>query len=220
MRARPVPGVETGLQRLRPAIVIEIGLAAPADAGRGHLHLDPRARGKAVPDVVLMGIEREGRAVQGLGIDPHRACHLALPRHEQARVAFMDVDGERPVLPAYRARPDPEVRGIALHRAAAPLGHRPARLRAVERDIERGMIERIAPPAALVIGREHAPEERDDRQPVLPVVADRVDIPPGIAARGDSFVEARSFAITRAASCPDKAAMGTPAAGWVAPPVQ
>jgi hypothetical protein len=55
---------------------------------------------------------------------------------------------------------------------------------------------------------------------MLPVVADCVDIPPGITAGRDRFIEARSFAIRLAASCPDKAAIGTPAAGWVAPPVQ
>jgi hypothetical protein len=173
-----------------------------------------------MPDVTFRPVEREGDAVQRLGKHPHTPHHGPLPRHEQPRVALDNVDGQRLAVPMHRARPDLEVAGIARHRAAAAFGHHPAVLRAIERDIERGMVERIAPPALLVIGREDRAQKGDDCQPVLPVVADRVDIPPGIAACRDVFIEARSFAITRAASCPDKAAMGTPAAGWVAPPVQ
>jgi hypothetical protein len=93
-------------------------------------------------------------------------------------------------------------------------------LRAIQGEVEAGMVERVVTARALVVRREDAAQKGDDGQPVLPVVADRVDIPPGVAAGRDRLVEARSFAITRVASCPDKAAIGTPAAGWVAPPVQ
>ncbi len=71
-----------------------------------------------------------------------------------------------------------------LETVAAALRHRPARAaRSVERDIYRAMSIGIGPARPGVIGREHAADEGDDGEAEGAVVAQRVDIPPAIAAR-------------------------------------
>jgi hypothetical protein len=82
------------------------------------------------------------------------------------------------------------------------------------------VVERIAAPALQVIRGEDASDETNDREAELSVIRDRIDIPPGIAARRNRAVESRSFSKVAAASRPDKAAIGTPAPGWVLPPAQ
>src|SRR6476646_10195440 len=101
------------------------------------------------------------------------------------------------------------------HARRAPLGHRPARpARSVERDIDAGMVQRIAPPALLVIRREDRAQKRDDRQPEGTAVGEGIDIPPGVATGRNVRIEAKSFITVAAARRPDKAAIGTPAPGW------
>ena len=78
-------------------------------------------------------------------------------------------------------------------RARRPRSVIAQRLRlAIERDIDRAMVLRRASPAPGVIGREHAADEGDDRQAEPAVVAERVDVPPGVAAGTNRRVETRS----------------------------
>ena len=91
----------------------------------------------------------------------------------------------RPV-PGERAGADREALRADGDMPAAALGHGPAPdARPVERDVERAMVERVgqaAPARPGVIGREDAADEGDDAQPVAAVIAQRIDVPPGIAA--------------------------------------
>jgi len=94
---------------------------------------------------------------------------------------------------------------------------------AIERDVQRAMIERVAAAEAAgkrIIGREDATNEGDQRDALLAVVAQRVDIPPRIAVFRDGAVEARSAIRLAAAIRPDSAAIGTPGPGWALPPAR
>ena len=71
-----------------------------------------------------------------------------------------------------------------------------------------------------VIGREYAADKGDDGEGVAPIVAYRIDIPPGIAAGRNLPVEARSASTASAAKRPDNAAIGTPGPGCTLPPAK
>jgi hypothetical protein len=77
-----------------------------------------------------------------------------------------------------------------------------------------------AAPAERVVGREDAAQEGDQRDAVLAVLAQRVDVPPDIAVQRDRAVEARSAISADAAIRPERAAIGTPGPGWVLPPAR
>ena len=178
-----------------------------------------------MPAMPSRGVERECRSIERFGIEPDASANPALPRHTDAFVAFLDLDLERISRPAHRAWADRDRIGIAIDGGTRSLGHRPACLGSVERHVECRMVDGIAAPALAIVGREDAAEEGDDRQAVLPSigtvgVARRVDVPPAVATGWNRRVEARSCITVRAASCPDKAAIGTPAPGWVLPPAQ
>ena len=81
-------------------------------------------------------------------------------------------------------------------------------------------IAAAAPPRPGVVGREHAAEERDQRDAVRAVVAERVDIPPDIAAVRRGYREVRSCSRLAAASRPDSTAIGTPGPGCTLPPAR
>jgi len=147
-----VPDAKTVLERFGPAIVVEISLALPRQAGPFHLDLDPGARRETVPDVPLLMVEREGGGVQRLGVDLHDSAHPAMNGIEQARVALLDMDMERIACPLDPARPDRERRRVARDGALSALGHHPARFGPVKRDIECAVVQRVLPATALVIG--------------------------------------------------------------------
>jgi ornithine carbamoyltransferase len=82
---------------------------------------------------------------------------------------------------------------------------------------------RIASPKAAaqsVIGRKHAAYKGNERHGVTPIVAQRVDIPPGITTAWDDVIEAKYEITWAAASRPDSAAIGTPGPGCVLPPAR
>src|SRR5690606_33749670 len=64
------------------------------------------------------------------------------------------------------------------------------------------------------------PEQRDDRDRAPPIVAHRVQVPPGVAAARALEVEARPSITLSAASRPLSAAIGTPAPGFTLPPAK
>jgi hypothetical protein len=86
------------------------------------------------------------------------------------------------------------------------------------------MGERVRKPAAAptegVVGREDTAQEGDQRNAVLAVLTQRIDIPPDIAVQRDLAVESRSAISADAASRPESAAIGTPGPGWVLPPAR
>lgn len=95
------------------------------------------------------------------------------------------------------------------------------------------MIERIrrsASPGPEIVGRKYAADKRNDRQPVLTVIADGIDIPPGVSIVFYVLVKngnhgalvllvhadlsrPKSMAAASAASRPEIATMGIPAPG-------
>lgn len=95
---------------------------------------------------------------------------------------------------------------------------------AIQRDVEGAMGNGVGlsawsrTAARCVVRRKHAADKGDDRDAVLAVCAQRVEVPPGIAAMRDRDVEARSAKRLRAALRPDNVAIGTPAPGCVLPP--
>lgn len=124
-------------------------------------------------------------------------------------------------MPPKRRGPNRQYMFVALHVRAAALGHRPppAAL-GVQCDIDGAVIERIAAARPGVVGRKNAADEGDQRDRRAAIVADSVEVPPDIATGRDFHVEARSETRRRAASCPDSAAIGTPAPGCTLPPAR
>ena len=222
MGARPMPVVETGLERFLAEIRIEIAAAGPADAGVMHIHFDAGARRNRVPAMPPGGIEVKPRRADQLGIDAHLPAHRIGDRGG----CLGDIDHQRFAVPMQRARPDRQMVGVARNRAARTFGHRPGgAARAGHRHVDRAVVFRRVPPAQLVIGREDAADKGDDREPIAPAIGSRgvaegVDIPPGIAVRVDLYVEPRSLSRISTARPPLSAAIGTPAPGCVLPPAQ
>ena len=221
MGARPVPALEAVLDRFAAMVAVEIAAAGPAYLGLLHLHLDACARGDGVPVMPTGGIELERLVVEDFGVEDDLALHAAAPGNAEADIAFLDIDDQPVLVPAHCAGTDGQ-RVFALAGVLQPaLGHHPAGAAlAVERHIEAAVVERNVAAGDLVIRREDTADETDDGQPVAFVIAERIDIPPAVALRWNQSVEARSDRTASLANCPDKAAIGTPAPGWVAPPAQ
>lgn len=220
MRPRPVPALEAVLDWLAAVIAIEIAAAVPSDIGLLHLHLDPCTRRNGLPAVTPGWVEFEASFVEHFGVQDDLPLHATSPWNTQADIAFLDVDNQAVLIPAHRAWADVQRIAFLSRVARAALGHHPARAFAVERDVEAAMVERNIAARLLVIGRENAADKADDSQPEPLVIAERVDIPPAIALRWYHRVEIRSDSSASLANLPDKAAIGTPAPGWVAPPAQ
>lgn len=110
------------------------------------------------------------------------------PARQGAR-HLVDADLEGRADPFERTRSDHKSRCFALKAGASPLGAGPGRTGyAIERYIERTVLQRVVPAAPSchgIVGREHTTHERDKRQPVASVVAQRVDVPPRVAAGRD-----------------------------------
>lgn len=151
--------------------------------------------------------------IERLRDDPDLARDTAAPRYKQTGVTLKDIDLERIAGPPYRAGANFKILFCASNTGAWTLRHDPATAWPIKRHIKARVINRITASGALVIGREHTAQKRDNRQPVLPVVADCIDVPPGIGAGYERRIEAWSDWIVSAASIPDKAAIGTPADG-------
>jgi len=127
-------------------------------------------------------------------------------------------------MPTHCAWPDRELARLLAHRRATALDHAPAlAARAVQGHVDGTVVEwisRAGSPRPSVIGREHATNEGNDRQAVVTVVAQCVQIPPGIAVAPYRRVEAQSARIAVAAWRPESAAIGSPGPGWTLPPAR
>ena len=201
-------------------IAVDIARARPAQRRTLEGNLDPRHRRDGLPTVLALGVEHEGavRETRRKNADP-----AAKARWNRNR-RFGDRDREFVAVPRKGTGSDDEpVRG-PVNRAPPPLGHRPAFSgSAVQCYIDGAMIQRIAdaaPPGPGIVGRKDAADEGDQRQPVAAVVAQRIDIPPGIATRCHRLVEARSAIRLAAAWRPESAAIGTPGPGCALPPAR
>ena len=210
VRARPGPARKRALDRFGAGVLVEVPCPAPAQRRRLHLNRDTGLGSERPPPMTSLAFQEKGLAVDGFCPDFDPPANRARNRRRR----LVDGEAQRADLPGRRRAADrkrvvrsPEVRSPSL-------GHRPGRAaRAIESDIDGAVIERIAPPGPGVVGREDAADESDDRQAVSSIVADRVDVPPGIAAGLDFLVEARSR-ITQIAACrPDSAAIGIPGPG-------
>lgn len=137
---------------------------------------------------------------------------------------FVEIDRESAVLPARLTRSDSEGVVIPLQGVAVTLRERPvATFVAIKGDIDRAVVIGLgASPLACpgVIRGKDAADEQDDGQPVAPVIAQGVDVPPDIAALRDRMAEVRSASTCSAARRPDIIAIGRPAPGWVLPPAR
>jgi len=105
----------------------------------------------------------------------------------------------------------------------AALSHRPTPLTTVKRNIKSAMIFRIALrvlAGSLIIGRKHTADKADNRQSVLAVITERVNIPPAITVLVYGRIKARSCNSASAARIPANAAIGTPGPGCVLPPAR
>ena len=208
--ARPCPIDKGGFKRLSARVGVEVAAAAPAQIRGGKVDRDTRRRRYRPPEVAILGVQGEALAIKARRFKPDRAANTRGQRDRH----LVDVDRHRRSVPRQAACADLEPIPFAHHLIASAFRHRPPLAAgAIERDIYGAMIERIAAAGPSIIRREHAADKRDDGQTLLSIVAERIDIPPGIAARLDRPIEARSITTLAAACLPDNAAIGTPGPG-------
>ena len=167
-------------------------------------------------------IKGRHEAAQTLRSYRHPSAHS----HGDGYIDFVKVDGQRLAIPVKVARADAAMACTALQLAAATFGHGPAFARfSIQRDIDGAVVfwvshAPIAGTCPSIVGRKHTTHKGDDGQSILPVVAQRVDIPPEITTRRDRLVESRCAIRVAAASRPDMAAMGKPGPGCTLPPAK
>ena len=153
-------------------------------------------------------------------------AHRALNVRPERCGSLVDVDAQRAAVPAQGIRADDQRRRRAPHGALTALGERPAPAFSVQGDVERAELQRLCQPmrceaaGSRVERRKDAADKRDQGEPVPSVIAQRIDIPPGVAASGYDTVEARSSISALAAKQPDSATIGTPGPGWILPPAR
>lgn len=114
--------------------------------------------------------------------------------------------------------------GAAIQGARPPLGHRPAGSgTAIQCDIHGTVIFRrhrslFSGPG--IIWRKHTADQGDDGYAVAAIVAESVQIPPGIAIGPYLDVQPWSAIRQSAAICPDRLAVGIPDPGCTLPPAR
>ena len=173
-----------------------------------------------LPMVPAAGIELKGGSVKSLRRQTHLSANPARDRHGN----LVDIDQETISRDLHCTRTETEPGGGTAERAGPAFRHRPMIAAwAIERNIDGGKrrwVGHATTPGGRVIGREHAADEADDRQPRRAIVADGVEIPPTIAIRRDVRIEAKSLNKAEAAWTPDSAAIGTPGPGCTPPPAR
>jgi hypothetical protein len=192
--------------------VVEISVAAPVQSWILHVDFDMRVWCDWAPAVAAFAIQMKALVEQTAGRDRYASTQPL----RQWRSNFVDINHKLTVAPlqyawTYRER---ILRAVYLRRVA--LGHGPAARRAIERHIDRAMLLRVCVALAsrpFVVGRENAADECDDCQPLLAVIAERVDVPPCVAIAYDGYREIRSCRTHVAAAHPESAAIGTPGPG-------
>ena len=105
---------------------------------------------------------------------PREACWGAggsVPRTREGIGArhLVEGEGEGGAVPGETARTDPDLRRVPAQGIPAALGHAEAvGALPVEHDVQGAVVERVAAEVQGVIGREHAADEGDDREPLAP----------------------------------------------------
>ena len=151
-------------------------------------------------------------------------CHPAAHPHWDRHIDFVKVDRQRLAVPLQAARANAALVCAPRQLAAATFGHGPALAGlSVQSHIDGAVVFRVSHAAISgacpsIVGRKHTAHKGDDGQAILPVIAQRVDIPPEITTRRDDLVKPRSAINVAAAKRPDMAAMGTPGPGCTLPP--
>ncbi len=201
-------------------IDVVIAVAEPSRRGMTKIHLHPRTGGNRAPTVTFGCVERKSFARQRRRIDPHRP----LKARRQRIGDFIDPKSEGLAVPVDTAWTNDELIFAPSDSAPAAFGHGPAFAGvAVECDVQRTMIQRVGaaePARECVVGGEHAAHEGNQRDAVLAVVAQCIDIPPSIAVLGDDAVKVRSPIRLAAAIHPESAAIGRPGPGCALPPAR
>ncbi len=216
-RARPIPSMKAGFEGLVTFISIEIAGAPPARGGPFKIDLDAGARRDRTPAMAAVIVDPFD--VAGQHARPN--ADLTPDRARNRRPVLVDTEDQDLAVPVDTAAADRQ----APRRPAGliTLGHRPGGRASVKGDVERAMAERIGTAVSsgpAVVGGEDAAQKGDQGNPVPPVLAERVDIPPNIAVRRDRAIESRSSISADAARRPDSAAIGIPGPGWVLPPAR
>lgn len=220
MRPAPVPALKAVLDGFAAMIAVEIGTALPRYVWAIHLHLDTRTRRDGLPMVTTGRIQFKAAFVEHFGVQNDLPLHPPPPWNAEPDITFFNVDYQSVFVPAHGAWPDAERIALLPCVARTPFGHHPTGTLSVQSDVQAAMVRRNIATRFLVIRREDAADKTDNGQPVASVIAERVDIPPAVALRWYHGVEIRSDSRASLAWAPDKAAIGTPAPGWVAPPAQ
>lgn len=166
------------------------------------------------------GIEPHGMIADRRWLQAHPPPQAGRERHRH----LVDIDDEGAILPAHLARPNREANRAAGDGCLPALRHAPAvPALAVKGDVERTVIlwvGRSLAPGSGVIGREHAPHETDDGQPMAAIVTQAIEVPPAIATRRNLGIEALRAMRLSAARRPESAAIGTPGPGCALPPAR
>lgn len=217
---RPGPALEGLSQRFAPSIAVHIGKARPTERGTRESHLDPGMWCDRLPDMSSLAINRKGGCVGARGLDDQGTFQTPRNRHGH----FIDIDVQSVVAPCQTTLANFEASDAAVERGSATLRHGPAMSAvAIERNIDRAMRERVplpTPAGSCIVWRKDATDKGDDGQAVPAVVAQRIDIPPGIATGWNRRVERWSVSTVWAAMRPDSAAIARPGPGWIPPPAR
>ena len=229
--AAPVPLAEVGFEGAVAVVGVEVAGAGPAESGGLEVDLDAAEGRDGGPAVAAGGVEGEACAGEGGGVDADGPAD----GEGQGGAAFGQGDGEGGAVPYGVAGTDFEAGGVAGQGCAAVFGHGPAFGAAVEGCVHADVVFGVGGAVVAgvggaagpgVPGGEDAADEGDDGEAVGSVVAQRVDVPPGVAAlrnrrvKTGSGLGARSSITSAAARRPESVAMGTPAPGWVLPPAR
>ena len=120
--ARPIPFSARSVYRLITFVGIQIPLALPALARAGHGHFHPRTGRNGTPTVQALLINGSAEVEQAKRMHPHLPLDTVRERHAH----FVDIDHQRPPVPAQLARSYRELLRISVTVLSTPFGHGPA----------------------------------------------------------------------------------------------
>ena len=134
-------------------------------------------------------------------------------------IDLIDVNDQLLAIPLQTAGSNFKVMCRSIDVLTPPFGHGPTPPAfTIQGNIQGAEILRICftalkAPSQSVIRRKNATHKCNDRQTVLAIIAQRIDIPPEITTRLDLLIKPRSSINVAAANRPDMAAMGRPGPG-------
>ena len=142
MRARPVPGREFMLEGFGAHVGVEIGLPTPVTVWMVQRNFYLGARRDGPPGMAAARLEGEGLSEERFGAKTHRSPDPG----RDGRTNLVETGRQRVPLPGQTAWADRKRRLLLVQCRAPALGHRPSSdAIAIDRDIHRTMVERVAP---------------------------------------------------------------------------